>query len=129
MPCVWLVAPKRRCKNTSFYENRVIILPKKVINIPPATMTLSRCVPYFVSVFFLRSVALLLSYAISSLRGADVCMNWAAARHSANELARFAEAPPSLCNRAQDKYQRLMNTNASKRAQCQFFLNIAEREH
>ena len=30
---------------------------------------------------------------------------------------------------AQDEYQRLMNTNVSKRAQCQVFLNIAEREH
>ena len=29
----------------------------------------------------------------------------------------------------QDEYQRLMNTNASKRAQSQVFLNIAEREH
>jgi hypothetical protein len=47
----------------------------------------------------------------------------------ANELARFAEAQPSLSNQAQDEYQRLMNTNASKRAQCQVFLNIAEREH
>ena len=28
-----------------------------------------------------------------------------------------------------DGYYRLMNTNASKRAQCQVFLNIAEREH
>jgi len=118
---------------------------------------------------------------IGSLRSADVCINWAAARHSAselasaltlhqfsrsitapmalaqsqpqvivqeskdlkdiiarlnerldepfvtagtvtgdkgiktcasrkpNELARFAEAPPSLSNPAQDEYQRLMN--------------------
>lgn len=30
---------------------------------------------------------------------------------------------------AQDEYHRLMNTNASKRAQCQVFLNIAEREN
>ena len=47
---------------------------------------------------------------------------------NANELARFAEALPSLSNQAQDEYQRLMNTNASKRAQCHAFLNIAERE-
>ena len=30
---------------------------------------------------------------------------------------------------AQDEYQRLMNTNASKRAQCHACMNIAEREH
>ena len=51
------------------------------------------------------------------------------ARPKANELVRFAEAQPSLFNQAQDEYQRLMNTNARKRAQCQVFLKIAEREH
>ena len=30
---------------------------------------------------------------------------------------------------AQNEYQRLMNTNASKRAQCHACMNIAEREH
>ena len=32
----------------------------------------------------------------------------------ANELARFAEAPPSLSNQAQDEYQRLMNNKSPK---------------
>ena len=51
------------------------------------------------------------------------------ARPKANELVRFAEAQPSLSNQAQDEYQRLMNTNASKRAQCHAYMNIAECEH
>ncbi|MBR2085419.1 MAG: hypothetical protein IJ879_12730 [Muribaculaceae bacterium] len=33
---------------------------------------------------------------------------------NANELARFAEAPPSLSNQAQDEYQRLMNNKSPK---------------
>ena len=32
-------------------------------------------------------------------------------KSNANELARFAEAPPSLSKQAQDEYQRLMNKN------------------
>jgi hypothetical protein len=47
----------------------------------------------------------------------------------ANELARFAEAPPSLSNQAQDEYQRLMNNKiVIQRAQCYACMSNAERE-
>ena len=47
----------------------------------------------------------------------------------ANELARFAEAPPSLSNQAQDEYQRLMNNKiVIQRMQCHACMSIAERE-
>ena len=35
-------------------------------------------------------------------------------KSNANELARFAEAPPSLSKQAQDEYQRLMNNKSPK---------------
>ena len=47
----------------------------------------------------------------------------------ANELARFAEAPPRLSNQAEDEYQRLMNNKiVIQRAQCRACMSIAERE-
>ena len=42
-------------------------------------------------------------------KGIKIC-----ASRKPNELARFAEAPPSLSNQAQDEYQRLMNNKSPK---------------
>ena len=61
---------------------------------------------------------------IGSLRSADVCINWAAARHSASEFAselalhqflRSITAPMALAqSQARDENQRLMNNKSPK---------------
>ena len=54
---------------------------------------------------------------IGSLRSADVSRSITAPMalaQSQPQVARFAEAPPSLSNQAQDEYQRLMNNKSPK---------------